>query len=137
MSKIKSRRIVPVSAVAMAAFALLVVFEALVIGGALEVKASVVAKLAPWAYEPFLKLVGEHPDSIPRKHAVDGTEETTSSADVLAGFGIDALNDQAALFPSTNAPGQEPAPEMLPTPETEEPSITKTNEPPKEVVPVG
>jgi len=63
MSKKESRRRVPVSAIAIAVFVLLVVFEVLVIGGALEIKSSTVARIAPWAYEPFLRLVGEHPES--------------------------------------------------------------------------
>jgi len=56
MSKKESRRRVPVSAIAIAVFVLLVVFEVLVIGGALEIKSSTVARIAPWAYEPFLRL---------------------------------------------------------------------------------
>jgi hypothetical protein len=63
MKSKESRRIVPISAVTLMVLAVLFVFEALVIAGAVELKASRVARVAPWAYEPFLRLVGEHPDS--------------------------------------------------------------------------
>ena len=73
MKNKESRRIVPVSAFVLVLLVILVVCEALVIGGSLEVKASSIAKVAPWAYEPFLRLVGEHPDS-PRYHENDGKQ---------------------------------------------------------------
>ena len=95
MSKKESRRIVPLSAVAIAVFVMLVVFEVLVIGGAFGVKASTVARIAPWAYEPFLRLVGEHPESESMKNMVrdrneDGTGTPSGMASV-AGFNPDGL----------------------------------------------
>ena len=95
MSKKESRRIVPVSAVAIAAVALLVVFEGLVIGGVFEVKASMVARIAPWAYEPFLRLVGEHPESKTRNESVGGEKADEAGAPSgmasVAGFNPDGL----------------------------------------------
>jgi hypothetical protein len=95
MSKKESRRIVPVSTLAIAAFALLVVFEGLVIGGVFEVKASTVARIAPWAYEPFLRLVGEHPESKTRNESVGGEKEedagVPSGMASVAGFNPDDL----------------------------------------------
>ena len=64
---------------------LLVVFEFLVIFGALELKAQTVAKYAPWAYEPFLRLVGEHPESAPRWASIEETEEKESVEATVAG----------------------------------------------------
>ena len=50
---------------------ILIFFEALVIGGVFELQAPAVAKYAPWAYEPFLRIVGEHPESAPRLAVVE------------------------------------------------------------------
>ena len=95
MSKKESRRIVPLSAVAIAAFIMLVVFEVLIIGGVVGVKASAVARIAPWAYEPFLRLVGEHPESATSKESAGNQkeDETNRSSGLasVAGFNPDAL----------------------------------------------
>lgn len=95
MRKKESRRRVPVSAVAFAAIALLVVLEVLVIGGVFGVKAATVARIAPWAYEPFLRLVGEHPESAALKESAgdqeaDGAGPLSGMASV-AGFNPDEL----------------------------------------------
>ena len=60
MNKEASRRIVPESVAALVVVGLLGLFELLVLFGALEVNGASVAAVAPWAYEPFCKLVGEH-----------------------------------------------------------------------------
>ena len=87
MNKKESRRIVPLSVVAIAAFAVLIVCQVLVIGGVFELKASTVARIAPWAYEPFLRLVGEHPES----------QTLKDSAGEQAGQGTDALSGMASI----------------------------------------
>ncbi len=75
MDKQETRRINPIAHITFIAVAVLVVFECLVIFGAFELKAQTVAKYAPWAYEPFLRLVGEHPESTPRWASVEEPEE--------------------------------------------------------------
>ncbi len=75
MEKLETRRRNPVAHITLVLVLLLIVFEALVIFGALELKAQTVAKYAPWAYEPFLRLVGEHPESTPRWVVVEEAEE--------------------------------------------------------------
>ncbi|MCK5676762.1 MAG: hypothetical protein KAH99_07075, partial [Verrucomicrobia bacterium] len=64
---------------------LLIVFEVLVIFGVFELKAQTVAKHAPWAYESFLKLVGEHPGSAPRWASVEEPEEKEAVKATMAG----------------------------------------------------
>ena len=95
MSKKESRRRVAVSTIAMAAIALLVVFEVLVIGGGFGIKAATVARIAPWAYEPFLWLVGEHPESKGLKESVGNQKEDGAGASSgmasVAGFNPDEL----------------------------------------------
>ncbi len=95
MRKKESRRRVPVSVVAMAAIALLFVLEGLVIGGAFGVKAATVARIAPWAYEPFLRLVGEHPESAALKESIGDQKEdearSPSGMASVAGFNADEL----------------------------------------------
>lgn len=75
MAKLEKRRVNPIAHVASLAVVILIIFEGLVIVGALELKAQAVAKYAPWAYEPFLKLVGEHPESAPRWATVEESEK--------------------------------------------------------------
>ena len=85
MGKKEKCRINPIAHVTSVAVILLVVFEFLVIFGALELKAQTVAKYAPWAYEPFLRLVGEHPESAPRWASIEETEEKESVEATVAG----------------------------------------------------
>jgi len=75
MDKQETRRINPIAHITVAAVVVLIVFEFLIIFGVFELKAQTVAKYAPWAYEPFLKLVGEHPESAPRWASVEEPEE--------------------------------------------------------------
>jgi hypothetical protein len=109
----------------------------------LELRARLVAKYAPWAYEPFLRLVGEHPDSAPRWAAVEETEEPGTESPVAGVMGFEPsvipvlmdsnANTQAVRAPpaATNAPAA--APEA-------DPAAAPTNAPaekPQEAVPVG
>jgi hypothetical protein len=75
MDKVKESRVNPIAKIATLAVLVLLVFEGLVIGGIFELKAQVVAKYAPWAYEPFLRLVGEHPESASRLAEVEEIKE--------------------------------------------------------------
>jgi hypothetical protein len=84
MNKKESRRIVPLSGFAFAALAVLIVFQVLVIGGVFKLEASTVARIAPWAYEPFLRLVGEHPESETMKGLV--SDQAEQDADALSGM---------------------------------------------------
>lgn len=85
MARQEHRRINPIAHIALIAVAVLILFEVLVISGALELKAQTVAKYAPWAYEPFLRLVGEHPESAPRWAIVEEANEEEPAASAVAG----------------------------------------------------
>ena len=74
MSKLESRRVNPIGQLALIAVLLLFVFQLFALLGVLELQAGTVAKYAPWAYEPFLRLVGEHPESSPRWASVEEVE---------------------------------------------------------------
>ncbi len=132
MDKQETRRVNPVAQIAFLAVAILVVFEALVIGGVLELKAQTVAKYAPWAHEPFLRLVGEHPDSAPRRVAAKQPRETEPADLTVTGLAPSAMpvpmetNDAAS---ATNVVLEPTVPVSMPT-----------NPPPakrEEIVPVG
>jgi hypothetical protein len=58
----ETRRIVPESIAAWAVMAILFSFELSVLLGGLEIKGTDVARVAPWAYSLYSRLVGEHPD---------------------------------------------------------------------------
>lgn len=115
---------------ATAAFVLLTVFEVLVLTDAIEVKASTVAKIAPWAYEPFLRFVGELPGTPPHATPSRGTAKKESTAmELMTGLSPKALtlDVETNVVPETN---EVPA----------QPTETSTNAPAKksqEVVPVG
>ena len=143
MSKKQSRRRVPVSAVTMVAVLILVFFEVLVIGGVFSVKASTVARIAPWAYEPFLRLVGEHPES-ERLQARSRKEQGVDASSGMAS--IAGLNTEGVII-ELGAPvdeGGEVSPDAERSPESATNTVPEgasvTNPVPErsgEVVPVG
>jgi len=75
MGKQETGRRNPIAHITLFFVVLLFIFEAAVIVGIFELKAQTVAKYAPWAYEPYLRLIGEHPDSTPRWVMVEEAEE--------------------------------------------------------------
>jgi hypothetical protein len=79
MSKLESRRTNPVGYIAFIAVLILLIFQLFAMVGVLELKAGTVAKYAPWAYEPFLRLVGEHPESKPRWASVEEVDATPAT----------------------------------------------------------
>ncbi len=141
MNELETRRINPISRFAMLGVAILVVFEVLVICGVLELKANTVAKYAPWAYEPFIKLVGEHPDSSPRWAMIEekkepATESEEANVTGLEPSAIPLLVETNAVALSTNVvleatTPQDADPEPIPV-------LIPTNAPkPETIVPVG
>ncbi len=138
MREKESRRIVPVSYAAIAVLALVFAFEAAVMGGLLEIRSSTVARIAPWAYGPFLKLVGEHPDVQTWRTApappAPGAE--ASGAAVVAGIDPSLLSveiDPAA--PATNILLETIVPVQA-APERSE-SAAGEQSPDEDAVPVG
>jgi hypothetical protein len=133
MKSKESRRLVPVAFVAVVTFAVVFVCEALVIGGVFEMRSSTVAKVAPWAYEPFLRLVGEHPDSNWQGPPSPGPQEARSEMTTLDM--VKGLRPDAAVEETNGIPEVEPALE----PEAEKPAATAETPaaPAKKVVPVG
>jgi len=117
----------------------------LVIAGALEIKSSTVARIAPWAYEPFLKLVGEHPESDTMKESVqDRTAQggaVPSGMAAVAGFNSEDLtidlDTQTEESEDLAAESVEPAE----APSNAVPAGSSVTNPPaaepKKVIPVG
>lgn len=138
MAKLETRRVNPIAQITLAAVVILIIFEVLVMGGVLELKSQTVAKYAPWAYEPFLRLVGEHPDSASRWATVEEVDE--SDPIVLPEVNVTGLEPSAIpLLVPTNetsvATNSVPEPEAEPIQE-----VAPTNAPvavPEEIVPVG
>jgi hypothetical protein len=94
MKDFESRRIMPLGHVAMVAVGVLVVFELAVAGGMVRLPAGIVAKYAPWAYEPFLKMVGEHPDVIP---AWVATQKERENPEKTASTGIGTVAEMGEI----------------------------------------
>ncbi len=144
MEKQETRRINPIAHITLVLVLLLIVFEALVIFGVFELKAQTVAKHAPWAYEPFLKLVGEHPESAPRWASVEEPEEKQAVKATMVGVtglepsAIPVLVETNEAMLATNLILEATVPlDVEPDPV---PVVAPTNAPkadPQEIVPVG
>lgn len=136
MKNKESRRIVPMSMAALVVTVLLVLFEGLTLGHALEVDASVIARIAPWAYEPFLRVVGEHPDQIaPGMSATNSSMEYVTINDLTKE--IAATNTVVGVFDANMGTNETATPLQIPN---EEPVNIETNTPsasPDEAIPVG
>jgi hypothetical protein len=131
MDKLEKRRINPLAKLATLAILVLLTFEGLVIGGIFEVDAQSVAKYAPWAYESFLRLVGEHPESAPRLAEVEEKKEEpndafssglnasgleTSAIPILIATNDAMLGTNTVLEPSVPSETElEPIPVLIPT----------------------
>lgn len=144
MDKQEKRRINPIAQITLTAVVVLVIFEFLVIFGALELKAQTVAKYAPWAYEPFLRLVGEHPESAPRWASVEeADEEETVDAAVVGVTGLEPSaipvlveTDEAVL--ATNLALEATVPlEVEPEPTPVDVPTNRPVDESQEIVPVG
>lgn len=145
MEKRETRRINPIAQITLTAVLVLVLFELLIIFGAMQLEARTVAKIAPWAYEPFLKLVGEHPESTPRWAVVEETDESAAADSPVAG--VAGLQPMAIpVLTETNAPAETNAPpdtdtgnETPSVPEAEPTAAPdkKPSQKPDEAVPVG
>ena len=144
MAKLETRRINPIAHITLAGVIILMVFEAAVIGGILELKAQTIAKYAPWAYEPFIRLVGEHPDSAPLWATVeeaDGPDPIAlpeAHATVLESSAIPMLVSTNGMVSGTNVLLEASIP-LEANPELS-PEVVPTNAPaavPEEIVPVG
>ena len=136
MAKLETHRINPIAHVTLLVVAIVIVFEVLVIFGLFELKAQTVAKYAPWAYEPFLKLIGEHPESIPRWATVEEPEE----ADPAAAAEANATGLEPSAIPVLVSNVVLEASVPLETEPEPIPGAVPTNAPaakPQETVPVG
>ncbi|MCF7848028.1 MAG: hypothetical protein K9M45_04195 [Kiritimatiellales bacterium] len=105
MKNKEMRRVNPVSHVATAAVLLLLLLEAVFLTGLLEIKAETIGKYAPWGYETFVRLTGEHPASKPRAAVVEEAipQKTTRIESTMAQVaGI--LNDEKPPVPKADKP---------------------------------
>ncbi|MEN8254217.1 MAG: hypothetical protein ABFR33_01995 [Verrucomicrobiota bacterium] len=140
MDRKETRRINPIAHITLVLVLLLIVFEGLVILGALELKAQTVAKHAPWAYEPFLKLVGEHPESAPRWASVEEPEENEALEATMVGVtglepsAIPVLVETNEAVPATNMIIEATVPLEV---ESEPVPVAAPTNAPQEIVPVG
>ncbi len=80
MNKQDTRRRNSIAHITLILVVLVLGFEALIIFGVFELKSKTVAKYAPWAYESFLRLAGEHPESTPHWATVEEAEENVESS---------------------------------------------------------
>jgi len=125
MARQEVRRINPIAHITLVVVIILLVFEVLVIGGVFEFKAQTIAKYAPWAYESFIRLVGEHLDSAPRWAEVEEAEEIDKSTlpdGVVLSVGDNETTEATNVVPDVVFP-----------PETDaesNPVVVPTNTPP-------
>jgi len=126
--KNEARRIVPAAYLATGVVGVLFVLELVVLSGALELNPATVADFAPWAYDPFLKLIGEHPSQFTEAQSV-----STNSVVTVAGFDPETLSitlDAAEGITGTNVV-------IEPTVPLYEEELEDEPLDPEDVVPVG
>jgi len=137
MKQVEQRRIVPMSYLTIIFFMIFGILQVVVIAGVLEIKSSTVKRIAPWAYEPFLRFMGEHPDSRPRLDTGKKKKKKSSSGIAqVAGFTPDQLDislDAATGMLQTNTVIDV----TIPTPEQPEIELSEPEEDPEGDVPVG
>ncbi len=141
MNKLETRRVNPIARITVFIVALLIVFEVLIICGAMGLKTNTVAKYTPWAYESFLKLVGEHPESTPRRASIEETKESSAELSEinvtgLAPSSIPLLVEAHEAQPVTNTILEA----TLPIATEINSDVLSTNTPvatPLEILPVG
>jgi hypothetical protein len=103
----ESRRIIPESIAAWTVVSSLFLFELSVLFGGLEIKGAAMARIAPWAYSLYSRLVGEHPDQISTRMEWDffdeeeALEAVTTDADSGPIFLLSPDEDSSAA--ETNA----------------------------------
>lgn len=90
------KRSIPVALKATVVLCILGLFELFVIMGGLTLRAASVKQVAPWAYETYLRLVGEHPDSLSKWAVAEKRDKKTESQTVssiasFAGFRPDQI----------------------------------------------
>ena len=70
VAPIEKRKNSPLTRLVFFLIFLLLLGEGILLAGVLDLNASTVEHYAPWAYEPFLRIIGEHPANPPRIPAV-------------------------------------------------------------------
>jgi hypothetical protein len=131
MNEVESRRVVPMAQITVICTVLLALFELYFISTAYELKASTVKKVAPWVYEPYRKMMGEHPSTQPkaaRAPASNTPDSAPSGVATVAGFKPEELT-------ITIEDAKMPVPEVEPAPVI--PVSTPKMEPVDENEPVG
>ena len=96
----ETKRTSPLAKITLGLVGIVVVLEVFVIFGGLELKEQTVKKYAPWAYEIFLRLVGEHSGSMPQWIAEEPTDAEEPVAKNVAGLAPEAIPQLL----ETNAP---------------------------------
>jgi hypothetical protein len=100
MAERETRRINPIARLTILVLVVLFAFEAFVIFNGVEISAQTIQKYAPWAYEPFLKAVGEHPD-FPSRWKTENQPSTEDSGTAVP----EPVHLSPSILPaSTNLP---------------------------------
>lgn len=129
-----SRRRVLVSKIAAFVMGITFVLEGMIIFGALQVDSATIARVAPWAYEPFLKLVGEHPSSQSHLLPDEAGSQNADTMGVMSGFNADTLLEETNELDTGREDDLPGKPEQSTTiPEVEEPQDNGA----EETLPVG
>ena len=115
------RRVVPVSTVALVSVSIVLLVELITVTGFFEhLQTKQVGRYAPWAYDAFLRWVGEHPDELP---PVAKEIETTPQSDAQK----DSTSGERSPLPL----------DFLGIPETPTPSAPATRPSNDTAIPVG
>ncbi|NNJ71103.1 MAG: hypothetical protein HKP10_07445 [Kiritimatiellales bacterium] len=130
------KRSIPVAAVASVVLLILGLVELFVIMGGLTLRTATVRQVVPWAYEPYLKLVGEHPDSLSKWAVTEPQEKNVkskpaSSITSFAGFRPEQIPVTLENVEKRPAVVPQEKPSIAPAP------TNKPSKPEQSDVPVG
>lgn len=129
MKDVESRRKVPAAVIAMICVSVIGLLQLLLVTGAYQVDSGTVRKIAPFLYNPFRKMMGEHPSTRPQT-----AESQASSRDLeietVTGIKPEDLSIEIKTegsVPAIEAP--EEGKTIIPVSEPEKPAPLDSDEP--------
>lgn len=126
MNDVEIRRRVPAAVTALICVLVFGLFQLLMLSGAYEIDAGVVRKIAPFLYNPFRKLVGEHPSTRPQTADAQTANSRDTAIETITGLKPGELSIQ---IDGTEAEQPAELPVIIPVSEPDEPNPLDSDEP--------
>lgn len=130
MSDVEIRRKVPVAVLALICVSIIGILQILLLTGAYQVDAGTVRKFAPFLYNPFRKVVGEHPSTRPQTAETQAVTSRETEIETVTGIKPEELSIKIEA-PAVELPEDLPAaePVIIPAGEPAAPDPLNSDEP--------